>query len=221
MMDINLEEIDLSRPGSWPSYLKFIIIVASVCIVYVFCNWMFITGKLERLENLKVEETRLRNFFSSKHKSLIDIQDYKNKKNLIESRLAKLVRKLPGANELPNLINQISQAGNESGLNFKEIKILDEKKFKYYVELPIKIKVDGDYHQISDFISKVTGMSRVVTFHDFNLEFIKHNKDEQDRKLRLEIKAKTYRYLSIEQNKDEDENAVNKQAKRNSKVEIG
>lgn len=209
MFNINFEEIDIHRIGQWPLFLKAIVVVINCILFYLFFNWLFISSKLENLSNLKAEEARLRTFFVSKQRLLIDIEDYKNQMNLIENRLAKLVKKLPEANELPNLINQISQAGNDSGLFFREIKVMSEKKFKYYVELPINITVDGNYHQLGDFISKISGMSRVITFHDFKLERAKDLENAQKQQiLSLNILAKTYRYLPIE-NKDKQDNQDN------------
>jgi type IV pilus assembly protein PilO len=148
---------------------------------------------------LLAEEKKLRTFFVSKQKLLVNINEYKEQMKTIESRLTTLVQLLPSANEVPSLVNQISQAGRESGLNFKEISMLPEKKFRYYVEMPIKMRVNGSYHQLGDFVSRVAELSRIVTFHDFTLVV---NPEAQKQRivgesLDLEILAKTYRYLAI------------------------
>lgn len=204
MLDLNFEDIDIYNLATWPLYLKIAVVVGAGVAVYFLCNWMFITSKLETLENLKAEEKRLKTFFVSKQKQLINIDDYKVQYEVIEKRLSKLTKKLPEANELPNLINQMSQAGQASGLSFKEIKILPEKKFSYYVELPIKIKAEGDYHKIGDFVSKVSSMPRVITFHDFKLGSSSKSEDMGEN-LKFEVLAKTYRYLHNTTEKDDEE----------------
>lgn len=206
MLDLNFEDIDFYNIATWPAYLKAGVVIGAGLIIYFICNWLFIEGKLESLESLKAEETRLKNFFVGKQNQLINIDDYREQYEVIEKRLAKLTKKLPEANELPNLINQISQAGQASGLSFKEIKILPEKKFSYYVELPIKITAEGDYHKIGDFVSKVSSMPRVITFHDFKLDRVNKSPESgNDSNLKFEVLAKTYRYLHNTVEKDDKE----------------
>lgn len=214
MINFEFQDIDFENIASWPLYFKAVVLIVSMIIVYFICNWFFISSKIEHLVSLKDEEQRQRVFFVSKQNSLFDIKDYKKQIETIETRLAKLTRKLPGVNEVPNLINQISQAGLASNLSIKEMKILPEKKFKYYVELPIKIRVQGDYHQFGDFISKVSNMPRVITFHDLNLEWNNPKKDVEQKKLEMEILAKTYRYLGASLEEDLDDNGKGNKDKK-------
>lgn len=212
MLNFELEEIDFENIGAWPLYFKVAVLVISVITIYFLMDWLLISGKQEKLEGLISEEERQREFFINKEKALFDIKDYKKQLQTIESRLAKLTKKLPGVNELPNLINQISQAGHVSGLSFKEIKILPEKKFKYYVELPINIKVEGNYHQFGDFIGKVSNMPRVITFHDLSLGSSKV-KNSDANNLEMQVLAKTYRYVELEED-DTNEESKNKRGKK-------
>lgn len=211
--DFNFDEITFDNIGSWPFLIKLLFITVSSLIIYFLSNWIFISSNVERLKTLKSEEQRQRVFFASKQRSLYDIQDYKQQIGTIENRLKKLTRKLPAENEVPDLINQISQAGHVSNLSFNEIKILPEKKFKYYVELPISMSIVGNYHQLGEFVSKVSSMPRVITFHDLTIEKVKDNKkslkldgDSLIDKLEMVVLAKTYRYLHSNTEEDSEEN---------------
>ncbi len=200
MFNINLDEIDIYNIGSWPNFLKILVTIASGFLLIFIIKWLFIDSKVEELDGLLAEEKRLKSLFINKQKLLVNIDEYKGQLVTIEKRLTNLVQMLPGANEVPALVNQISQAGRETGLNFKEIAILPEKKFKYYVELPIKIKVHGNYHQLGEFISRLTDLPRIITLHDFNLEVSKDKSSQKtvSESLDLEILSKTYRYLAQE-----------------------
>ncbi len=211
-LDFNFEDITFDNIGSWPFLIKLLTICISCLIIYFLCNWIFISSNLEQLRTLKSEEQRQRVFFASKQRSLYDIQDYKQQIGTIEDRLKKLTKKLPAENEVPDLINQISQAGNVSNLSFNEIKILPEKKFKYYVELPISMSIVGNYHQFGEFVSKVSSMSRVITFHDLTIEKMKDIKKSSNidggspsDKLEIVVLAKTYRYLQHNTEQDSEE----------------
>ncbi len=220
---MNLDEIDFYNIGSWPKALKLAVIIGTLALIAIIINWLFISSKVEQLENLLVEEKRLRTFFINKHKMLVNISEYKNQMTEIQQRLSTLVQLLPSANEIPTLVNQVSLAGKDSGLSFKEISILPEKDFKYYVELPIKIKVTGSYHQLGEFVSKVSVLPRIITLHDLTLapdkvkvanQTILRSNDNLET-LELEVLAKTYRYLQ-----QDNQDNIESKGRVDGKVEL-
>jgi len=62
----------------------------------------------------------------------------------------------------------------------------------FYAELPISIKVTGNYHDLGAFASDIGKLSRIVTLNDINLSSTKET-------LVLEATAKTFRYLDEEE----------------------
>ena len=78
----------------------------------------------------------------------------------------------------------------DNGGAIESIDLQAEKKTEFYVELPILIVVEGNYHKIGSFVSGVANLSRIVTLHDFEIEPLQNSN-----MLRMEIIAKTYRYL--------------------------
>ncbi len=106
----------------------------------------------------------------------------------VESRFAELLKQLPTDKEVPGLLEDITEIGRSAGLEFDLIALQPEKRGQFYVELPIRILVRGNYHQMGEFVSGVAAIKRIVTLHDFSL------KPGGDNGLTMEISAKTYRY---------------------------
>ena len=69
----------------------------------------------------------------------------------------------------------------------------------FYAELPINIKITGNYHDMGAFASDVAQLPRIVTLNDLVISADKGT-------LALEAVAKTFRYL------DEDEIAKQRAA---------
>jgi type IV pilus assembly protein PilO len=67
-----------------------------------------------------------------------------------------------------------------------------EKMADFYAELPINIKITGNYHDMGAFASDVAQLPRIVTLNDLVISADKGT-------LAMEAVAKTFRYL------DEDE----------------
>jgi type IV pilus assembly protein PilO len=81
-----------------------------------------------------------------------------------------------------------------------------EQPRDFYAELPINIKVHGDYHEFGAFISGVAALPRIVTIHDVKINSKskarggkKDDMPASDDRLVMELTAKTYRYLEEEE----------------------
>lgn len=59
---------------------------------------------------------------------------------------------------------------------------------EFFYELPIEIALVGSYHDFGMFVSGVASLGRIVTLHDFKIDY----SAEKGQKMRL--LARTYRY---------------------------
>ena len=65
------------------------------------------------------------------------------------------------------LLTDINQAGLGRGLQFELFKpAAQETRRDFYAELPITIKVTGNYHDIGAFASDIGKLSRIVTLNE-------------------------------------------------------
>ena len=77
-----------------------------------------------------------------------------------------------------------------SGLDFVKLEWQPEISKEIYIELPIDIEVIGPYHSFGQFVSKIAGLPRIVTLHDFKIKI----EEGDEETLNLKLQAKTYRY---------------------------
>ena len=86
--------------------------------------------------------------------------------------------------------NQLNNAYQEQGyfvirnyFNAAEIASLREVILKFhnswkkdnaefYKEEELSIVISGGFHQIADFVSRVSKLSRIITFHNFNIKIL-------------------------------------------------
>ena len=92
------------------------------------------------------------------------------------------------------LLIDINQAGLGRGLQFDLFKPAATENFtEFYAELPVNLKVTGNYHDLGAFASDVAKLPRIVLLNDLNIGAGK------DSSLTMEAIAKTYRYLDEEE----------------------
>ncbi|UCE90690.1 MAG: type 4a pilus biogenesis protein PilO [Pseudomonadota bacterium] len=188
--------------------MPFKIIVISVLCIIVFVGgyFLFIQSQQERLERVRAEETSLKQDFETKQAKAANLDAYKEQMKEMEETFGTMLRQLPSKTEVENLVDEISQTGLTSGVEFQLFKPRPEQAIDFYAEKPINIKVTGGYHQFGDFISGVAALPRIVTLHNIKIE-----RDDKSGQLAMEVVAKTYRYL------DEDEIAEQRAAKKKQK----
>ena len=111
----------------------------------------------------------------------------------MEITFGALIKQLPSDTEVPGLLEDITITALDNDLTIESIELGVERATEFYAELPIDITVEGDYHKIGSFVSGVANLSRIVTLHDFTIALAGSTQN-----LKMNIRAKTYRYLSDE-----------------------
>ena len=212
MKDINLDlnELDLNKIGSWPVPAKAAVIVIVCVIVLVLGYFLDVKGQQERLTATRAQELQLKSSFQEKWQKAANLDAYKLQMKEMEQSFGAMLRQLPSKTEIDDLLVDISQTGLASGVDFELFKPKKEAHKDFYAEFPIEMKMTGDYHRFGRFVSGVAALPRIVTLH--NIEIVKDGNAKQDsKKMEMSIIAKTYRYL------DENEISQLRAAKKKKK----
>lgn len=76
---------------------------------------------------------------------------------------------LPEEANMPSLLEQISLLGNQCGVSIQNIRIQPERTLENYIELPVDVVLAGTYHQLSQWLSLVTTLPRIVVIGELVL----------------------------------------------------
>ena len=188
---VDFAELDLNNIGSWPAVVRGLACLIVFVAVLALGYFMHLTDLQDTLERHRQEEVTLKEQFTFKVRQAANLEEYKEQMKLMEASFEALLRQLPSDTEVPGLLEDITSAGLNSGLEFEEIKLLPEVTQPFYIELPIQVKVFGSYHDLATFVSAVAGMPRIVTLHDFSIKPVTAGNSS---KLAMDILVKTYRY---------------------------
>jgi len=196
-----LRNLDPNDPGRWPLGVRLgtaILLFLTVASAgYYFFVWKSLHPLL--LE-ARAKETELLGTLENKARKAANLQAYKDQLAEMEKSFGAMLRQLPNKTEVPNLLVDISQTGLGAGLEEKLFQPLGENRKDFYAELPISIRLTGNYHEMGTFASGIAALPRIVTLHDVEIvpaAAVARGGVPGD--LTLNVTAKTYRYL------DEDE----------------
>lgn len=185
---------DVDTIGVWPAPVKAIIIL----IIFIGCvaagYFLHIQNLQTELQNVVGAETNLRIEFEQKAFLAANLEEYRAQTVQMEESFTELLRQLPSQTEVPGLVDDVTDTGLGSGLQFATINLEPEAIQEFYIELPMDIEVVGDYHDFGTFVSGVASLDRIVTLHDFAI------RARADSFLDMNIVARTYRYKDVEEN---------------------
>jgi len=181
------------HPGLWPIAPRLLCALGALALV-VFLGWyLYWSPQLEELETGKQEEIKLKDDYKDKIKQAINLDALRKQKEQVGEYVATLEKQLPSKAEMDALLSDINQAGLGRGLQFELFKPGQVVVKDYYAELPINIKVTGNYHDVGAFTSDIANLPRIVTLNNLNLTA------QKEGTLSLDAVAKTFRYLDREE----------------------
>jgi type IV pilus assembly protein PilO len=184
-----LKRLDPNKIGSWPILPKLGILLLLLVLLVFASYWFDWQDQIAQIDGAKAKEEQLRTTFLSKKKQAIDLPAYRKQLVDIESQFGALLKQLPGKSEMDALLTDINQAGLGRGLQFELFRPAAGETVKdFYAELPITIRVTGNYHDLGAFASDIGKLSRIVTLNDIAMAAGKDG-------LTMDATAKTFRYL--------------------------
>lgn len=188
-----LRNLNFREVGNWPMLPKVLILGVLFLAILALGGFFDWKDQFDTLEAAQQQEAKLRTEYAQKKAKAVNFDLYVAQLKDVEQSFGALVKQLPNRSEIDALLTDINQAGLGRGLVFELFRPApQEKMMDFYAELPINIRITGNYHDMGAFASDVAQLPRIVTLNDVSIE---NNKGQ----LQMQAVAKTFRYL------DEDE----------------
>src|SRR5947209_5564680 len=181
-------------PGTWHALPKLVVLLGILIAIPVAGYFIDTSSQLEDLERLRGEEARLKEQYLDKKKQAINLDLHRQQLREIDTQFGALLRQLPNRSQMDALLVDINQAGLGRGLQFELFKPAPSETVReFYAELPIQVKVVGNYHDMGAFASDVGQLSRIVTLNDVSTQA------GQDGILTMDAGTRTFRCPDAEE----------------------
>ncbi|HEX6549712.1 MAG TPA: type 4a pilus biogenesis protein PilO [Gammaproteobacteria bacterium] len=188
-----LQNLDPKNIGSWPLFARILTLVVVFIVVVGAGYWFLIRDQQAQLADDAKKEITLKQEFEQKAAKAANLEIYKKQLEEMTKSFGTMLRQLPGQTEIPSLLQDISQTAQVDGLKQDLFQPENEVRKDFYAEKPIRIIVEGSYHEFGKFVSDVAALPRIVTVHDIDIR--PQSGDTKGDNLIMTLTAKTYRYL--------------------------
>lgn len=187
--------LDPKDPSLWPVLPKALLCLAIVTVVVVAAWFLFIADYRDALDQERATEVTLRKDYVQKMNKAVSLELLKKQREQVLQYVTQLEKQLPSKAEMSALLSDINQAGIGRSLQFELFRPGQVIVRDYYAELPIAIRVTGNYHDMGAFAADIANLSRIVTLNDIAISA----KEKDGTALTMDATARTFRYLDAEE----------------------
>lgn len=187
--------LDSKDPSLWPVLPRTLLCLAIVIAVTAGAWYFKISDYRDELEQERATEVSLRQDYLQKMNKTVSLDLLKKQREQVLQYVTQLEKQLPSKAEMSALLSDINQAGIGRSLQFELFRPGQVIVRDYYAELPIAIRVSGNYHDMGAFAADIANLSRIVTITDIAIA----SKEKDGSALSMDATARTFRYLDAEE----------------------
>jgi len=173
----------------WHKLLFLLVAFALIAAIYFYMGWMPLQQSIDQQQAQKqMQQTILLRNQHLAH----DLPRKQREYAQLEKQLKVALNMLPKKSQIPDLLENVSWAGKDSGLEFKTFKPGREVTKQIYAEVPVSFNISGSFRQLLTFLKRVGEMSRIVDVKNMQL-----SRGKSAGMLSVKGQAVTYRFVEV------------------------
>lgn len=168
---------------------------ALVLMVFILLAYQVLLGGVrERVAELEERRASISAQLLKERRIAKDLPRYKAEVATLEVQLERALQELPDERDIPDLLKAIADRAKNTGLEVALFRPDPEQAQEFFVEIPVRMSVEGSFHQVASFLDEVGRMARIVNVRGIQMG----NPRVSDRgaSLTSEYSVVTFRYLT-------------------------
>lgn len=179
-----------------PTSRKILILGVLTAVIIGLYFYLIYLPNMELLKKKRAEVTALENQVRELRIVAANMKRFQAEAAKLREELNVAITQLPTSKEIPSLLSNISRLGKESGLEFLLFKPAAEVNKEFYSEIPVEIRVRGNYHNVAIFFDKVGKLPRIVNIAGVGMDNAKEVLGRWD--INTSCTATTFKFIERE-----------------------
>lgn len=156
-------------------------------------HFLIYQEKHDRLVNLQGQAEELQRKLNKVRVVASNLDEFEAEVAKLERSLSLVVKQLPSKKQFEDLLRDISTAGKKVGVSIKSIERTDEIGHNFYAEVPFKLELEGEYHDIAKFFEQMAALPRIVNMGAMEIKVA--GESDLGTTLRIKGTATTFRFV--------------------------
>jgi type IV pilus assembly protein PilO len=154
------------------------ILLVIISYVYFFTSFMpfFFQPMRSRISTLSSEYDNMSAELEKARRTVNSLAKLEEEYDRLHAKWVAAQSLLPHEKEVAVLLRKVTRAGSQAGVVFELFEPQDPIRREFITENPVKVKIEGEYHQLGVFLSKVANLDRIVNVTGIKIE---PNKEKQ------------------------------------------
>jgi len=183
--------------GGLSKVQRLLICVLTIAVMGGGYYYFIFAPKNKMLQSVKTEyKTQVAKLETFKRKARA-LKEFETKMAKVQEEFDIAMKALPEKKEIPSLLSGVSKAGSNAGLVFLLFQPAPVVNKQFYKEIPLSLKVEGNFHQIADFFFQVGHLNRIVNIN--NMSMMSDKKDAG--LIQMNCSAVTYMFAEPKEEK--------------------
>lgn len=181
-------------------------VLVLVVIGFVYFSYF---PKYKQIDKLRANLAKIEKQLEAAKRNARQLNTFRKKMQDAEEQFNIVMRALPEKEEIPSLLTGISKAGRDSGLEFVLFQPKPEVEKDFYAEIPVAMKVTGNYHGVATFFEDVAELNRIVNIRDIDMA-----PEKDGSELIATCTAVTYKFIETPKAQQKTSKKSNRKKKR-------
>jgi type IV pilus assembly protein PilO len=144
-------------------------IAGAVILVTAINFFFFVSPAADTIENQRSKISSLEQQLAEKQEIAQNLNERRREMEVLEQKLAEARTELPDTVDMDDLLGQLNDEGKKAGLMISSVEPGGEAPAGFFAQVPIRMSVHGNYHEIAMFMQEVSQMRRIVNVSDIQL----------------------------------------------------
>ena len=143
----------------------------------------------------RYEELQTKNEIARTRSNPETIKNLQQKLALYEQHMKRLEQLIPLREQVPELLYNVTERAQESGVDHALIKPEGEEPGEFYTQQTYAMQVIGGYHSIGRFLAQIGSLPRIITPTQVNIVLPSNAQANRAQGLRLQADFKIQTYI--------------------------
>ena len=175
-----------------PSKYRWAVIPVFILLLGISYRYVMYQPKTEEITRVERQVDGRRKTLIKHQRIAAQYDQFRAQVEALEEQLRIALIQLPKRQEIPELIRQIDDLGVQTGLQISLLRPQPEQPKEFYAEVPITVKIVGDYHAVGQFFDALGRLSRIVSVSNVQMSV---SKAKTTQSLETQCLATTFRFF--------------------------
>jgi len=172
------------------------VLLALAAVGYWFVSYSASAEELDRATN---EYTQIQGAKQAALQAKASYDRDRRRLDELKANFGQQLKELPTDTQMSAFLDNLNTQAELVGLTLKSVEPTNEETTENYVRIPVKLKLEGSFHQMAKFFYLVGNLDRIINIENINLVVGKAK--EAGIMLAVDTLATTFRSLSVEKAK--------------------